>query len=337
MKFLLRLLFLTFTFIFFVHSKCQAIEAEFEHDFFIAGIISDKSIQVERLNKLIPVSVGDILAIYSHQTDDVLGYARITSLTDYPELFMAVIETHDRNGIIRPENYLKKLDLTQIENDIPARYDLIYRDESKAAAKYRPLVYAGLVQGMTASNLIKKEFLLGPSIFAYGITSRTQIDVNLASSLFGVHNVGVKNKLFDGEDLEISVENGFQYYPTMNKASYQFTGYLDMSTNSHFKSYARFKLFTKKPEDQSLSNGSEYQGDVNLELQFSYGHIFSDWNQLIFGPKVDVNKKRVGGIVGYYILEKNFNTMFGISSNDFSEFRLGKQAYLINLDFWWRF
>lgn len=307
------------------------------HEFSITDIVSDQSIQIERLDKQIPINLGDILLVYSHQTNEVLGYARIASVTDNPNLFIAYIETHNKNGIIRPDNYLKKLDLTKIDNDIPARFDLAYRDESNVAAKYRPLVYAGLIQGMTASNLTRKEVLLGPSILAYGVTSRTQVNVNLASSIFGVVNLGVKNKLLDKEDFELSVENGFQYYPTTRKGSYQFFGYLDMSSNSHFKSYARFKIFTKKPEDQSLNNSEEYQRELNLELQFSYGYIFSNWNQLIFGPKVDVNKKNVGGVIGYYLIEKNFNTMFGISSTDFSEFRLGKQAYLVNLDFWWRF
>lgn len=311
----------------------------YEHEFVVTDIVSDKSIQIQRLDKQISLSPGDILAIYSHQSKEVLGYARVTSVTDNSDLFIVMVETHNKNGIIRPENYLKKLDLTKLDNDIPARYDLSYRDENKVAAKYRSLVYAGLVQGMTASNLYRKEFLLGPSILSYGLTSGTQLDVNLASTIFGVANLAVKSRLVDNDDFELSVENGIQYYTATSskKSSYQFTGYLDMASNSNFKSYAKFKLFTKKPEDQSLSNNEEYQRDLNLELSLSYGYILSNWNQLIFGPKVDVNKKRIGGNIGYYIIDKNFNTMFGVSSNDFSEFRLGKQGYLLNLDFWWRF
>lgn len=309
----------------------------YEHQFTVTDIVGDQSIQIQRLDKQIPIALGDILVIYSHQTKQVLGYSRIISLTDNPNLFIANVETHNKNGIIRQDNYLKKLDLTKIDNDIPARYDLTYRDESSVSAKYRPLVYAGLVQGMTASNLSKKEIILGPSVFSYGVTSKTQLNVNLASSILGVANIGVKNKLVDTQDFELSVENGFQYYPSTRKGSYQFTGYLDMNSNSSFKSFAKFKIFTQKPEDQSLNNNEEYQRDLNLELQLSYGHIFSNWNQIIFGPKVDVNKKKVGGVIGYYVVEKDFNTMFGVSSADFSEFRLGKQAYLVNLDFWWRF
>lgn len=322
----------------FIYSVLLPVKAwAYENEFVITDIVSDQSIQIERLDKQIPIAPGDLLAIYSHETKVVLGYARIISITDSTELFIAYIETHDKNGIIRPENYLKKIDLTKADNDIPARYDLAYREERSVAAKYRPLVYAGLVQGMTASNLAKKEVIVGPSILAYGLTRSIQLNVNLASTLFGVANLGVKNILVDNSDFELSFENGFQYYPSTKKGSYQLTGYLDMASNSSFKSYARFKVFTRKPEDQSLNNSEEYQRDLNLELQFSYGYIFSNWNQLIFGPKVDVNKKNVGGVIGYYIIERNFNTMFGLSSNDFSEFRLGKQAYLINLDFWWRF
>lgn len=324
--------------IFFIYAICvMNTSFAYEHEFTVTDIVSDLSVQIERLDMQIPVHIGDLLVIYSHQTKEALGYARIISITDNPNLFIAYVETHHKSGLIRPENYLKKLDLTKTDNDMPARYDLTYRDEKSVAAKYRPLVYAGLVQGMTASNLVKKEILLGPSIFSYGLTNNTQANISLASSIFGVANLGIKNKIIDTQDFEMSIENGFQYYPSTKKGSYQLTGYLDMASNSHFKSYGRFKIFTRKPEDDSLNNSEEYQRDLNLELQFSYGYIFENWNQLIFGPKIDVNKKNVGGVIGYYIIEKNVNTMFGVSSTDFSEFRLGKQAYLINLDFWWRF
>lgn len=309
----------------------------YEHEFVVTDVVGDSGIQIQRLDKQVELRPGDILAIYSHESQQVLGYARVSGITDNSDLFIAAVETHNKSGIVRPENYLRKIDLTKLRNDIPARYDLTYKDENKAAAKYRPLVYAGVVQGMTAANLNKKEFLAGPSILSYGVTNWLQVDVNLASTLFGVTNFAIKNKLFENEDVQMSVENGFQYYKDPSKGSYQFTGYLDTNSNSNFKSYAKFKFFTQKPEDESLNNSDEYKKDFNLELSFSYGYMFANWNQLIFGPKVDVNKKRVGGNIGYYIIDKNFNTMFGVSSVDFSEFRLGRQGYLINLDFWWRF
>jgi hypothetical protein len=309
----------------------------YEHEFVVTAIIGDGGIQIQRLDKQIALKPGDLLAIYSHESNLVIGYARVSGLTDNTDLFVATVETHNKSAIVRPENYLCRLDLTKVRNDFPARYDLAYKNENKAAAKYKPLVYAGTVHGMTAFNLNKREFLAGPSIFSYGVTNWLQVDVNLASFLFGVTNFALKNKLFENDDVQVSIENGFQYYKDPRKGSYQFTGYFDTNSNSNFKSYAKFKLFTQKPEDQSLINSEEYQKDLNLELSFSYGYMFPSWNQLIFGPKVDVNKKKVGGNIGYYIVDKNFHTMFGVSSVDFSEFRLGRQGYLINLDFWWRF
>lgn len=321
---------------FFLFIFCLSVYA-YDHEFVVTDVVNDNSIQIQRLDKQIILQPGDILAIYSHNTNQVLGYARIANITDNSDLFIATVETHSKSGLIHSENYLRKLDLTKIRNDFPARYDLTYKEENKVAAKYRPLVYAGTVQGMTAANLNKKEFIAGPSIFSYGFTNWLQFDVNLASTIFGVTNFSVKNSVYENEDIQFSVENGFQYYKDPRRGSYQFTGYFDTNSNSNFKSYAKFKLFTQKPEDQSLTNSEEYRKDLNLELSFSYGYLFTNWNQLIFGPKVDVNKKRVGGNIGYYIIDKNFNTMFGVSSVDFSELRLGRQGYLINLDFWWRF
>jgi hypothetical protein len=310
----------------------------YEKEFVITDIMNDDVIRVQKLDMAIELSAGDILLVYSHTSKSILGYARVEVIDPDQEFFTATVKTHNKSGLIRPENYLKKVDLTKIKNkDMPARFDLLYKENRKAAAKYRPLVYTGLAQGFTAANLIKKEFLLGPSILGYGVTSSTQVNTNLISTMFKILNVSIKNTVFNNDDYEISVENGFQYYHDNRKGSYQFTGYLDMVSNSNFNSYVKLRVFTQKPQDEYLYNSGEYTNNLNLELSLSYGYLFTNWNRLIFGPKIDVNKQTVGGTIGYYIIDKEFHTMIGVSSNDFSEFAIGKKGYLLNLDFWWRF
>lgn len=310
----------------------------YEKEFVITDILNDDIIRVQKLDMDIEVSAGDILLVYSHSTKSILGYARVEVVDPDAEFLTATVQTHNKSGMIRPENYLKKVDLTKTKNqDMPARFDLIYKENRKAAAKYRPLVYGGLAQGFTASNLVKKEFLAGPSMFGYGVTSSTQINSNLISTMFSIMNVSIKNTVFSNDDYEISVENGFQYYHQKKKGSYQFTGYLDMISNSNFNSYVKMRVFTQKPQDEYLYNSEEYLNELNLELSLAYGYLFKNWNRLIFGPKIDVNKQKVGGTIGYYIIDREFHTMIGVSSNDFSEFKIGKQGYLLNLDFWWRF
>lgn len=310
----------------------------YEKEFVITDILNDDIIRVQKLDMSIEISAGDILLVYSHTSKSILGYARVEVVDPEQEYFTATIQTHNKSGIIRPENFLKKIDLTKVKNkDMPGSFNLLYRDNRKAAAKYRPLVYGGLAQGFTAANLVKKEFLAGPSVLGYGVTSRTQLNTNLISTMFSILNLSMKNTVFNNDDYEISVENGFQYYHERKKGSYQFTGYLDMVSNSNFNSYAKLRVFTRKPQDEYLYNSEEYLNDLNLELSLAYGYMFSNWNRLIFGPKIDVNKQKVGGTIGYYIIDKEFHTMIGVSSNDFSEFKVGKQGYLFNLDFWWRF
>lgn len=310
----------------------------YEKEFVITDIMNDDVIRVQKLDMGIELSSGDILLVYSHTSKSILGYARVEVIDPDQEFFTATIKTHNKSGLIRPENFLKKVDLTKTKNkDMPARFDLLYKENRKAAARYRPLVYAGLAQGFTASNLIKKEFLAGPSVLGYGLTSSTQLNTNLISTMFKILNVSIKNTVFSNDDYEISVENGFQYYHDNTKGSYQFIGYLDMVSNSNFNSYVKLRVFTQKPQDEYLYNSGEYTNDLNLELSLSYGYLFTNWNRVIFGPKIDVNKQTVGGTVGYYIIDKEFHTMIGVSSNDFSKFEIGKEGYLLNLDFWWRF
>lgn len=325
--------FFQFLLFFFLSLSVHAYEKEFV----ITQILTDDVIQIQKLDPNLEVFPGDILLIYSHESKSILGYARVEVLGEDPKYFTATVQTHNKSGLIRVENFLRKIDLTQTKNDMPARFDLIYRENRKASAKYRPLVYTGLAQGFTASNLIKKEFILGPSIFGYGLTSNTQINANLISAMFNILNVSLKNTLFRNDDYEISVENGFQYFHKRRRGTYQLTGYLDSVSNSNFNSFLKFRVFTKKPEDEFLYNSEEYVNEFNVEIQYSYGYLFSNWNRLLFGPKVDVNKKKVGGVIGYYVIEKEFHTMIGVSSNDFSQFKVGKQGYLFNLDFWWRF
>jgi hypothetical protein len=155
--------------------------------------------------------------------------------------------------------------------------------------------------------------------------------------MFNIFNVSFKNTIYSNDNYEIAVENGFQYFNENTKGSYQFTGYLDMITSPNFNSYVKLRVFTQKPQDEYLYNSEEYLNELNLELNLSYSYLFNNWNRLLFGPKVDVNKKKVGGVLGYYIIDKEFHTMIGVTSNDFSEFKVGRSGYLLNLDFWWRF
>ena len=304
----------------------------------ITAILNDDVIKVQKLDSNIDVTTGDILLIYSHTSKSILGYARVETVNPEDDFLTATVQTHNKSGMIRVENFLRRVDLTNTKNrDMPARFDLLYKENRKAAAKYRPLVYAGLAQGFTASNLIKKEWLAGPSILGYGLTSRNQVNTNLISSMFKILNVSLKTTIFSNDDYELSMENGFQYFHENTKGSYTFTGYLDMVSNANFNSYVKLRVFTQKPQDEYLYNSGEYKNDLNLELSLAYGYLFNNWNRLIFGPKVDVNKQKVGGTVGYYIIDRKFHTMIGVSTNDFSEFKIGREGYLLNLDFWWRF
>ena len=310
----------------------------YEKEFVITAILNDDVIKVQKLDSNIDVTTGDILLIYSHTSKSILGYARVETVNPEDDFLTATVQTHNKSGMIRVENFLRRVDLTNTKNrDMPARFDLLYKENRKAAAKYRPLVYAGLAQGFTASNLIKKEWLAGPSILGYGLTSRNQVNTNLISSMFKILNVSLKTTIFSNDDYELSMENGFQYFHENTKGSYTFTGYLDMVSNANFNSYVKLRVFTQKPQDEYLYNSGEYKNDLNLELSLAYGYLFNNWNRLIFGPKVDVNKQKVGGTVGYYIIDREFHTMIGVSTNDFSEFKIGREGYLLNLDFWWRF
>ena len=109
----------------------------YDKEFVITDILTDDIIKVQRLDSNIPVAEGDLLLIYSQTSRSILGYARAEVLDLDNNFFTASIKTHAKSGIVRPENFLKKVDLTKSKNEeMPASFELLYKENSKAAAKY---------------------------------------------------------------------------------------------------------------------------------------------------------------------------------------------------------
>ena len=307
------------------------------NDFTISAVVSDDFVQIQDMSQSRDIKLNDMFAIYSHETHQVLGYAEVTKVENGTDFFEAKVETHHQSGMIRPGNYLVRLDLSSVNNSIPARIELLSYSKRKVASKYRHLVYTGFFLGQTAQPLLKNEFIIGPSFMAYGYQDRLQFHTNVLNSFFGTPNVGYKFLFGRNSDYAFSFSQEFNYYPDAHKTYHEFSFHLDMYSNSKFVSYGKLKLFTKRPETKTLTNSDEYVSDLSTELQLAYGYVADNWNRIIFGPKVDFEKKKVGGSVGYYVIDKEFHMLIGASANDFSEATLGREGYILNLDFWWRF
>lgn len=327
-----------FTLFLFVYTLTAFDVHAYEKQFIVKKILNDEIIQLERLDRFASIHPGDLLLVYSHSSKTVLGYARVENVSSDIKFITASVVTHNKSGLIREDNYLRKIDLSRDDNeDLTGRFDLMSRNLDNSLAQYRPLVYAGLSQGFTAAGLLKGELLVGPTILGYGINRIFQISSNTLSTIYKVPNIAVKASVFRNDDYELALEAGGMHFSGEDKNGYYFSAYLDMVSNSQFNSYFKVKAFSNKPADDYFYNSGEYEKDLNLEFSFSYGYLFDNWNRLIFGPKLDVNKQKVGGNIGYYFINKEFHALIGVTSNDFSEFKLGKDGYLLNLDFWWRF
>ncbi len=308
------------------------------YDFTVSDIVSDQVIQIQNMSKTVDVKVGDLFAIYSHVTSNVIGYAEVTKISDFGDFLEAKVSTHHQSGLVRPGNYLVRLDLSKADNPIPARIELLTYSNRKIASKYRHMVYTGFFLGQTAQTLIKKEVILGPSFFAYGLSERLQLHSNVLNSFFAIPNIGYKFLLMRNQEFALAFSQEVNYSTENRRSYHEFSFHLDTYSNSKFLSFAKLKLFTKRPETRSLAaNSEEYFNDLSTELQLAYGYVADNWNRIIFGPKVDFEKQKVGGSVGYYFIDKEFHMLIGVSANDFSTTRLGRDGYIFNLDFWWRF
>ena len=307
------------------------------YDFTISAVVADKIVQVQNLSKTPDINVNDVFAIFSHDSHDVLGYAEVSKVDPNSDFFEALVETHHQSGMIRSGNYLVKLNLSNVKNSIPARIELLSYSKKKVASKYRHMVYTGFFLGQTAQPLLRKEYIIGPSFFAFGYRDYLQLHTNVLNTFFGTPNIGYKFLFGRSSDYALSFSQEFNYYPDAKRTYHEFSIHLDTYSNSKFLSYSKLKFSTKRPETRTLTNNEGYTSDLSTELQLAYGYMTDNWNRIIFGPKVDFEKKVVGGSVGYYYIDKEFNMLLGASANDFSEAKLGKDGYILNLDFWWRF
>ncbi len=307
------------------------------YDYTISAVVADKTIQVQNLTQAKDIKINDVFAVFSHDSHEVLGYAEVSKVNSDTDFFEAIVETHQQSGMIRTGNYLVKLNLSTVKNSIPARLELLSYSKRKVAAKYRHLVYTGFFLGQTAQPLLRKEYIVGPSFFAFGYRDYLQFHTSVLNTFFGTPNIGYKFLLGRSSDFALAFSQEFNYYPDAGRTYHEFSFHLDTYSNSKFLSYSKLKFSTKRPDTKTLTSNDGYTSDLSTELQLAYGYMTDSWNRFIFGPKVDFEKKVVGGSVGYYYIDKEFHMLLGASANNFSEAKLGKDGYILNLDFWWRF
>ncbi len=78
---------------FFLVSFCAF---SYEKEFVITEILSDDVVKVHRLASDVLVEPGDLLLVYSHESKNILGYARAEVMNIGPDQFTATIITHSQ-------------------------------------------------------------------------------------------------------------------------------------------------------------------------------------------------------------------------------------------------
>lgn len=243
------------------------------YDYTISAVVGDKTIQIQNLSGSKDIKINDIFAIFSHDSHDVLGYAEVSDVSVETDFFEAIVETHHQSGMVRTGNYLVKLNLATVKNSIPARLELLSYSKRKVAAKYRHMVYTGFFLGQTAQPLLRKEFIVGPSFFAYGYRDYLQFHTSVLNTFFGTPNIGYKFLLGRSSDFALAFSQEFNYYPDARRTYHEFSFHLDTYSNSKFLSYSKLKLSTKRPDTKTLTNNEGYTSDISTELQLAYGYM----------------------------------------------------------------
>jgi len=331
----MKIIFIFLVFIVLNFSSSFAANNNFSHDFILTKFLSDTEIEIMPIDPLNGALLGDLLVILSHESKEAIGYAAVKKIES--QKWIATVKMHSKEALVRPGNFLQKVDLTNYHTKIPARFDLVRKNQKEVASKFKPLVFLDYQLGQAAATLDKKESLLGPSIYAYGINNNFQTDSTLLLNLVGIPNIGLKYTVLTGEDYRLSLYTKYYHYLERNKNSYDFEALLDKTANTHMITFTKVTHKVKRPDRKAVLTSRIYDEGANTEIQTIYGYILGNWNRLLLGPKYNFEQKILGGAAIYTAIYNHFHWSITLQTVNLSKIKLGKEAYNYYADFYWRF
>ncbi len=306
------------------------------HDFVVKHIISDTEIEILPEYPSNYALANDLLVIISHETGVTIGYATVKKMGE--KTWTATVKAHSKEALVRPGNFLQKVDLTNYHTNMPGRFDLVRKDQKDIAAKFKHLVYLDYQLGQAAATLDKHENLAGLTTYAYGVTNNFQLDSTTLLNFAKIFNVGAKLNVLSGEDYRVSLYSKYyRYFKYQNQSAYDFEAIIDKTSNTNMMTFTKVSHKVRRPEGSGILTPNIYTKSSNTEVQTIYGYILNNWNRVLLGPKYNIEQKTLGGAAIYTVIYNHFHWSFALQTSNLSKLRLGKDGYDYYLDFYWRF
>ncbi|MFP5519557.1 MAG: hypothetical protein ACLGGX_06610 [Bdellovibrionia bacterium] len=286
--------------------------------------------------------IGEIIAIKS-QTPEVgiIGFLEVVRVEeaiagDFE--IKAKLVRHSRLHFVQTGDTVVKLDLSGDNKSYLGTTDLIIQESDKnVSARYRPLVFQGLLIGDTAQTLWKDEMLLTwYGDLSYGITNRLSVRTLVPANIYQAYNMKLKYKTYDSPSTTVSLGASVNTIPESNSTTVNLDFYWDSisseSTISHTFITVALVSFEKAEDTTAIrSLGTS-------SIQSGYELIMDDWGRVLVGPVYNFEKNALGGYLSYLKIWDRFHASITLSSTNVASFKASAQdGYYGLIDAFWRF
>jgi hypothetical protein len=280
----------------------------------------------------------DRLIVRSKMEQESVGYLQVTAVDQAHHQALAEVIAHQKSSLIMVGDEAEEIDFTASPK-IAGRADLMPSHGKDIPIRYRRLFYLGQGPSETAQTLNAGENGLAvETYYSYGLTDNLTVQTVAVIDALGLPILGAKYKVYDNDDFTVSVGGFALYYPPQGTWAEVTEGFLDVRSNSKFISHTQLTIFHSDISASWLQDQATVAKPVTGSyFQSVYEYVLDDWDRVLAGPSYDLDRKTLGGLVGYVFLWKHFQLTLGVHSDDFTNLRVNQYGYQPRFDMFWIF
>ena len=279
------------------------------------------------------------MVVIMDEADRVIAIGKIRSIDDEARPKTVKVELAEvlDNNVIMIGDRVAVFDKEFIKSHkIPGFNSLTLGGGNRVSAQYKELAYFGVFTS-EGHTLDKKEFLISPFQFQYGITDNFGFKVVNALWFDGYVNGGLKYRAVHNKHAKITI-NGLGAYKVQKQDWIaQAGGVITLPSNSKFQSHfmGNFIFDPQSKESRATDNLNLFR---TSDIRSITEYITDDWNRVLYGPVYNVQLQTFGGTVSYMWIWSMFHMSLGVATRDFTNLSFGSDSgYYYVYDFFLRF
>lgn len=283
--------------------------------------------------------VGDNLPVYSATGGgQPVAFVQVIKIEgEIPQRLFCQLLEHSRWSLVRPGDYLQKIDLSKVSESYLGGTELLVRSSSrKISTRYKPLVYQGLSIGETAEVLMPDENLITfLGYYSYGFKNGWMATTIVPGYFFGLYNLNIKKQFLNSENHVLSwqLKNYFNQNTQSTRNAFEF--YWDSINAGNQIAHT---VLTVNLAPFGIRKDELLNIITSTSLQSEYEFILDNWDRVLVGPKYNFDLKAVGGHLSYLAIWDSFNLSLTLSTVDFSSIKFDpEKGYLFSFDLFWRY